>query len=181
VLRYAADTTGAISRLMTEIRSIFPPVVEYNECNVHSTIGVYGKRSVSGFVPDPDTLNGLRKSLEEGFSRRPQNPRVELSHWLFNSETILIPGYPNQDLWELSKNIGDACSRNGYVLEMARITHVTTARFISGVTLPIFEQFVRLVKSAPRIGSVMPIAIDLATWRCNGLKFELDTHHRYNL
>ncbi len=135
VLRYAADTTGAISHLMTEIRSILPPVVEYNECNLHSTIGVYGKRSMSGFVPDPATLKGLRKAVEEGLSRRPQNPRVELGHWSLNSETILIPGYPNQDLWELSQNIGYACSRNGYVLEMARITHVTTARFINGCYL----------------------------------------------
>jgi len=181
VLRFAADTTDAISDLMTQIRSILPPVVEYNERNLHSTIGVYGKQSMSGFVPDPVALKGLRKSVEEGLCRRPHNPRVELGHWLFNSETILIPGYPNHDLWQLAHNIGYACNRNGHALEMVRITHVTTARFINGVTYPIFQQFVRLVRSAPHIGSVMPAAIDLATWRCDGLMFELDTHHRYHL
>lgn len=178
VLRYPADATGAISHLMTEIRSILPPMVEYNEGNLHSTIGLYGKRSLSGFVPDPATLKGLRKSVEEGLGHRPQNPRVDLGRWLFTSETLLVPGYPNRDLWELSQKIGHACSRNGYVLEMTQVTYVTTARFIHGVSHPIFEQFVRLVKSAALIGSVMPTAIDSATWRCDGLSFELDSHHR---
>ena len=181
VLRYAEDTTDSISHLMSQIRAILPPVVEYNERNLHSTIGVYSKQRMSEFVPEPVALKGLRMAIEDGISRRPHNLRVELDHWLLNNETIVIPGYPNHDLWRLAKSIGDICSRDGYELEMAQIIHVTTARFISGVSYPIFQQLTRLVKSSPRIGSVKPAAIELATWRCDGLMFELDTHSRYSL
>jgi hypothetical protein len=44
-----------------------------------------------------------------------------------------------------------------------------------------FEKFGLLVKSAPILGTTKPVAIDLATWRCDGLEFNLVTHKRYVL
>ncbi len=38
-----------------------------------------------------------------------------------------------------------------------------------------------LMKSAPVLEPTKPIAIDLATWRCDGLEFNLVTHKRYIL
>jgi hypothetical protein len=64
---------------------------------------------------------------------------------------------------------------------MARVIHITTARFISGISRPEFEQFVHLMKSAPKIASAKPNAIDLATWHCDGLTFDIATHKRYYL
>jgi len=104
-----------------------------------------------------------------------------LREWLFNNEAILVSGYPNQDFWRLSQNIGRACNLKGHALEMSRISHITTARFIGGVSPQIFDQFALLMKSAPFIGSARPNAIDLATWQCDGLTFNLVTHNRFCL
>ncbi|CAG0935492.1 hypothetical protein TFLX_04333 [Thermoflexales bacterium] len=181
VLRYDQETTGAITHFMAKIRAILPPIVEYHERHLHTTIGVYGKGDLAGFLPDPPTIKCLRQSIEAGLGSCAQNLQVALGKWLFNNETILIPGYPNQNLWALTQSIGHACALNGLALDMARMAHVTTARFISGVSRQVFEQFVGLTKSAPVIGSVRPSSIDLATWRCDGLTFELATHRRYPL
>jgi hypothetical protein len=181
VIRYDEKTTRTISRFMTKIRSILPPTVEYSEHNLHSTIGVYGKGELHEFVPDSALLKHLMTSVEDGLSHRPQNPGIAWAGWLFNDEAMLIAGYPNQDLWQLSQNIGRACQENGYPLDMGRIIHVTTARFVSSVTREDFERFIVLMKSAPAIESSRPSAIDVATWRCDGLTFDLATHQRYHL
>lgn len=181
VLRYDDKTTSAISHFMTKIRSVLPPIVEYDERNFHSTIGVYGKKNLHDFVPESTTLKLLMKSVEKGLTPCPQNPHIEFGKWLYNNEAILLSGYPNQAVWEISQNINHACRENGYALEVGRIIHITTARFISGVTSQVFEQFSKLMKSAPFIKPTKPIALDLATWRCDGLTFDLVTHYQYCL
>ena len=42
-------------------------------------------------------------------------------------------------------------------------------------------KFARLMKAVPLIGSTKPIAVELATWRCDGMTFELGGHGRYPL
>lgn len=181
VIRYDEKTTHAISHFMAKIRSVLPPIVEYSEQNLHTTVGTYGKENMERFVPDSATLQYLIKLVEKGINYRPQNLRVEFGRWLYNDEAILVSGYPNQDLWCLFEDIKNACQENGYPLEMGRIVHITTARFISGISRQEFEKFILLMKSAPTVAHTKPSAIDLATWRCDGLEFNLVTHKRYYL
>ena len=181
VFRYDAKTIHAISRFMARIQGILPPVVEYNERSFHTTIGVHGKGDLQGFVPDLAVIKYLAKSIEKGLLDCPKNPYVEFGQWVYNHEAILLSGYPNQDLWRLSQNIRNACQENGVPIEMARIIHITTARFISGVTRQVFEQFMLEMKSAPAIGKIRPSAIELATWRCDGLTLDIVTHKQYPL
>ncbi len=181
VFRYDAETTRVISDFIRKVHTILPPVVEYETGNLHTTIGVYGKGAMQEFAPDSATIKYLAKSVEQGLQNYPQNPGVELRKWLFNNEAILVSGYPNQDFWNLSQNIRQACNLNGYSLEMVRIAHITTVRFIHRVTRQVFEEFALLMKSAPTIGSVKPNAIDLATWQCDGLTFDLTMHQRFHL
>jgi hypothetical protein len=181
VIRYDETTTIPISDFMTKIHAILPPIVEYRQQSLHTTVGTYGKGDLEGFVPDLVTIQHLARSVKIGISNRPQNFRIEFGKWLYNDEAIFISGFPNEDLWQLFQNIGSACQESGYPLEMARITHITTARFISPISRPEFEQFVRLMKSAPKIASAKPSAIDLATWHCDGLTFDIVTHKRYRL
>ncbi len=181
VMRYDGMTTSPISHFMTKICSVLPPIVEYSEQNLHTTVGTYGKRDLEGFVPDLETLQHLGRSVGKEIGDRPQNLRIEFGRWLYKDEAILVSGSPNEDLWQLFQHIGNACQENGYPLEVARITHITTARFISSISRPEFEQFVRLMKSAPKIASAKPSAIDLATWYCDGLTFDLAIHKRYSL
>jgi 2'-5' RNA ligase len=180
-VRYDEMITSAISHFMTEIRSVLPPTVEYSQKSLHTTIGTYGKRDMAGFVPELENLQHLARSVEKGMGNRPQNLRIEFGKWLYNDEAILISGSPNEDLWQLFQNIGNVCQENGYPLEMAWIAHITTARFISSVSRPEFEQFVHLMESAPTIASTKPGAIDVATWCCDGSTFDIATHKRFYL
>lgn len=181
VMRYDEMTTAPILHFMTKIRSVLPPIVEYSQKSLHTTVATYGKRDMAGFVPESETIQHLARSVEKGMGNRSQNLRIEFKKWLYNDEVILISGSPNEDLWQLFQKIGSVCQENGYPLEMARITHITTARFISSVSRPEFELFILLMKSAPMIGSTRPSAIDLATWHCDGLTFDLAIHKRYDL
>jgi hypothetical protein len=181
VIRYDAETTSTIAQFMTQVRSVLPPIVEYGKQNLHTTVGTYGKGDMQGFIPDSAILEHLIKSVEKGISNHSQNLRVEFGRWLYNDEAMLVSAYPNQDLWQLCQNIGTAYQENGFPLEMGRIFHITTARFISRVTPQEFERFSCLMKSAPAIETAKPASIDLATWCCDGLKFNLVTHKRYGL
>jgi 2'-5' RNA ligase len=181
VFRYDEETAGAISQFMTQLHAALPPMVVYNAPNLHTTIGVYGKRRLQEFEPDQAITKRLASSIQEGLRHCPHNPGLELQKWLFNNEAVLVSGSPNEALWRLAQDIGRAGQRNGFKLEMSRITHITTARFIVDFTKQIFDHFVFLMKSAPLIGAVKPNAIDLATWQCDGLSFKLATHNRFFL
>ena len=179
VMRYDEKTANAVAHFMRKVQAILPPVVEYNERSLHTTIGVFDKGELKGFVPDLAALKALGKAVETGLKNSRRNPMVRFEKWLFNNETILISGYPNQDLWHLSQNIGNACQENQVPLERGRMIHITTARFIRGVPRQVFEQFLHLMETAPVIEPTKPRAIEIATWRCDGLTFEIVTHERY--
>lgn len=181
VFRYDKKLTSVISRFMAKIHSVLPHLVEYNEQDLHTTIGTYGKSDMKEFVPNSEILQRLMESVEKGMNNYSQNICIEFRKWLYNNEAILVSGYPNQDLWYLYQNIGNAFQENGVPLEMGRIIHITTARFTSRVSFQEFEKFSLLVKSAPVLETTKPVAIDLATWRCDGLEFNLVTHKRYVL
>ena len=181
VLRYDEKITSAIWHFMTKIRSVLPYLVEYNEQNLHTTIGTYGKRDMKGFVPNSVILQHLMESLEKGINNYSQNICIEFRKWLYNEEAILVSGYPNQDLWDLCQNIGNTFQENGFPLEMRRIIHITTARFTSSISSQEFEKFRFLMKSVPVLETTKPLAIDLAIWRCDGLEFDLVTYKRYIL
>lgn len=177
MMRYDELTTSPILHFMTKIRSVLLPIVEY----LHTTVATYGKGNMEGFVPDLMTLRQLVKLVEKGIVNRPQNLHIEFGRWLYNDEVVLISGYLNEDLWQLFQNIGTVCQENGYALEMSRVIHITTARFINSISRPEFEEFVHVMKSAPKLASAKPSAIDLATWHCDGLIFDLATYKRYRL
>jgi hypothetical protein len=181
VLRYDEKTTRAIEIFMRRVRSVLPPVVAYNQQNLHTTVGTYGKGNLQGFKPEPATLQRLMESVETGLSNQLHDLQIDFGGWFYNDETILISGYPNLELWQLCQNIGNTCQNNGFPLEMGRMMHVTTARFISNITGLEFDKFSNIMKTAPVIRTVTPSSIDLATWSCDGLKFNLVTHKRYLL
>jgi hypothetical protein len=181
VLRYDEKTTTRLSQFMEKVRAILPPLVAYDERSFHTTLGVHLKGDLKGFVPDRAVLKTLEKSVETGLRNRSENPAVPFEKWLFNNEALLVSGYPNRALWNLGQRIESACQENGVPLERGHILHVTTARFIHGVSRQVFEQFLSLMESAPVLGTTKPIAIDIATWRCDGLTFELDPHKRHNI
>lgn len=180
-IRYDENTTNLISHFMNKVYAILPPVVAYDQRSFHTTIGVFEKGGLKGFVPDIAVLKSLSRSVEAGLRDCPPDPRVTFGKWLFNHETLLISGYPDQDLWRLSQNIANACRENQVPLEPGRILHITTARFIHGVPRQVFERFVLLMEAAPVIEPVKPSAVDIAAWRCDGLTFEIVTHERYPL
>ncbi|RPH60817.1 MAG: hypothetical protein EHM81_05520 [Chloroflexi bacterium] len=124
VLRYDEKTSSIISRFMTTIRSVLSPIVEYNDQNLHTTVGTFGKESADKFSPDSTVLLHLMKSVEKGISGYSQNIHVKFGKWLYNDEAILVSGYPNQDLWYLCQNIGSVFQENGFPLEMGRIIHI---------------------------------------------------------
>ena len=180
-IRYDEITTHAISAFMRKAYAILPPTVEYNIQSFHSTIGVFAKGDLSEFLPDITILESLRKSVASALIKAPGNPRVQFGKWLFNAEAILVSGFPNHDLWNLSQAIGTACQENRVPLEQGRIIHITTARFISAVSGRVFNQFTRLMETAPVLKPAKPSAIAVATWRCDGLTFEITPHEQFPL
>jgi hypothetical protein len=181
VFRYDEAITSPISCFMSRVRALLPPMVEYNESSLHTTIGVCGKGGMSGFVPDRANINTLRKSVEDGLRNSTGKLRINFGKWLFNHEALLVSGFPNRELWQLVQNVAYACYVNNHALEMSRILHVTTARFISNLDRQVFEEFLSLMKSAPDLESTRPASIDVATWCCDGLSFDLISHQRYPL
>ena len=59
VIRYDDKTTDVIAHFMRKVQAILPPVVEYNERSLHTTIGVFDKGELKGFVPDVAVLKSL--------------------------------------------------------------------------------------------------------------------------
>lgn len=181
VLRYGERTTRAISQFMAKVGAVLPPFLEYREQDLHTTIGTYGKGHMVGFVPSLTILQSLMKAVEKCTKRPLQHLQFTFERWLYNDEVILLSGYPNLELWSLFQEIGSACDEGGCPLETARITHVTTARFICSASHQEFMDFNLVMKSAPAIETCKPKKVDLASWRCDGKHFALVTHQCYEL
>ena len=181
VFRYDEKITSVITHFMAKIHSTLPNLLTYNAENLHTTIGTYGKTDMKEFVSDSTIIRRLEESLEKGLSGHSGNILIEFGKWLYNEEAILIPGYPNQELWHLIQSIGNICQENGLSLDMGRIMHITTARFTENVSFQTFEAFSSIMKTAPVLNGVKPIAIDLATWSCDGLIFNLIPHKHFIL
>src|SRR5215216_2287118 len=84
VLRYDEMTTRAILHFMTKVCSLLPPIVEYSQPNLHTTVGTYGKGDMEGFVPNLVTLQQLGRSVEKAIGNPPPNLRIEFRRWLYN-------------------------------------------------------------------------------------------------
>jgi hypothetical protein len=181
VLRYDEKVTSVIAQFMKKIHAVLPGPLTYNEENLHSTIGTFGKMDMNAFVPDPTIIRYLAESVEKGISGCSRNIGIDFGKWLYNEEAILVSGHPNQALWHLCLNIENTLQENNLPIAMGRIMHITTARFTGSVSFQAFEQFRGIMKSAPVLGSAKPIAIDLATWSCDGLNFKLHIHTHFSL
>ena len=181
VIRYDETISGAIAQFMAKVHAVLPQLVTYNKQTLHTTIGTYGKNNMNAFAPNPAVLHLLAESVAKGISGYPRNIGIEFGKWLYNEEVILVPAYPNEELWHLCRSIGNAFQENGLPLQMGRIMHITTARFTGNVSFEIFEEFRLFLKSAPVLGGIKPRAIDLATWSCDGLAFNLIPHKRFDL
>ena len=181
VLCYDEKVTGAIAQFMAKVHAVLPDLITHNEENLHTTIGTYGKTDMNAFVPDPAIIRHLTESVEKGISGSSRNISIDFGKWLYNDEAILISAYPNQELWQLCRNIENTILENNLSFAMGRIMHITTARFTGSISFQAFEQFKLIMKSAPVLETAKPTAIDLATWFCDGLTFNLVTHNHFIL
>lgn len=176
VLRYGRNVTNLLSRFMENIRALLPPIVAYDESSFHTTLGVFQKSDPGTFRRDPTIYRVLAEAVEESMEVLHDRPGIDLMKWLYNQEALLCGGLPNRSLWEFSCRVGEICVARGIPLEMGRMMHITTARFIEGVDQAVFNRFVALMRDAPVPGPVYPRAVDVAAWRCDGLVFELDVY-----
>lgn len=174
VLRYDRNVADVLTRLLVPLREILPPIVDYDESTFHTTLGVFQKSAPGDFRQNPTTFRVLAEAVEEGVESLRDRPQIDLVKWLYNREALLCGGLPNRSLWELSRRIGAACRARGFPLEMSRMMHITTARFIKDAGPAVFDKFVARVRDAPVPGVTGPRAVDVAGWRCDGVTFELD-------
>jgi len=153
------------------------PSLTYMKEAVHTTISDYNVRK--DFTLNPDILRKLSTAV---YSIREELSRVSIDYtkWLYNQDTLIAAGMPNESFLRNSEIIRDAAVAEGLELRLPWGAHITTARFEESLSPDSLSDFYKLMQEAVPIGNSIPFAIDIGVGHITE-EFELNTYERFQL
>ncbi len=155
--RYPNDVTSRVDDLSRRVSAIIPSI-EYNYDNIHTTLTNYHQGV--GFSPNGNILDALSEASRT-VRNRVRPPVVDFRRWLYNQDSLIAAGYPNDLFLEASKVLDDGVRKTGLRFKSAWGAHITANRFLEDVEPEKLEEFFRLVDSTSVPGTSQPFAIDV--------------------
>ncbi len=176
-LRHIPEITYKIEEFNRWIAKVVP-TVHYDSRAIHTTISDYGIKQK--FSPDISVLSKLRHGVHQR-KKDLRSPEIEYGSWLYNQNSIIIPGIPNQTLFEDSLAIQESMRSQGIELRFPWGAQITATRFTQNREAKELSNFFELMKSAPIIGKSRPFAIDVGYYRFNNGEINFEVFSRLNL
>ena len=175
VFRHSIEISQEVERFSRRISQAAPAIV-YDAATVHTTISDFGIKE--SFIPEADTLAKLCNSVRNVVMNR---PTISYGEWLFNQNTVLVAGMPNQAFLEVVQNVHSSAERNGVQLRMPWGAHITANRFTQTKNPTELSDFFKLMKEAPKLGESEPEFIDVGYFEFNMERFLFNIYERFSL
>jgi len=176
VFRHPLEIAQRVGEFSNRISQTVPAIV-YDANTVHTTISDFGIKE--DFVPEKNTLRRLCNSVKETVIIG--KPIISYSEWLYNQNTVLVAGIPNQRFLEIAQKIYSSGEKNGVQLRLPWGAHITSNRFTEQKTPEELKDFFKLMKEAPVLGESVPENIDVAYFDFSPEEFKTVTYERFNL
>ena len=176
VFRHALEISQKIGRFSKRIFEEVPAIV-YDSATVHTTISELGIREL--FIPEKNTLEKLCSLVREIVIA--DKPVVSYSEWLFNQNTVIVAGVPNQGFFDVAQKVYSLGERNNIKLRLPWGAQITANRFTETRTPEELKDFFKLMKESPVLGKSVLETIDVAYFYFNPNGFKITTYERFSL
>jgi hypothetical protein len=177
VFRHPEEVVGKIAEFIKKIASSVP-IMGYDCESIHTTISDYDLRE--GFSPKREVLETLTNSVSL-IAKDLVQPKIDYQGFLYNQNSIIVAGNPNESFLQTSLKIQESGKDNGIELRLPWGAHITAARFSQKKGSEKLSEFFELMKSSPEIGASNPFAIDVGYFKIQKDQVELETYTRFDL
>jgi len=178
-LRHPDEIVRPFSELAQQISQTVPCIL-YDENNAHTTMISYQVRSLLGGQSEMDIMDRLSGCVGEVRATAEwRQVRIQFRTWLFNSDTVIVAGYPNDDFWNLYEKLRDT-ARPDYHLAPPKMAHITAARFTAVRKGDAVRKLRRQLRHAPVLGESRPVAIDVGYFQCDAYRFEFKDRRSFS-
>ena len=175
VFRHHSDIANGVEGFSRRISQAVPAIV-YDSATIHTTISDLGIKE--NFAPETDTLERLCNSVRGALIV--SKPLISYSEWLYNQNTVIVAGIPNQAFLEVAQNVYSAAEGNGVQLRLPWGAHITANRFAEQKSPEELKDFFKLMKEAPVLGNSIPENIDVAYFDFSPKGFKTTTYERFS-
>ncbi|MDD5192190.1 MAG: hypothetical protein PHH54_00155 [Candidatus Nanoarchaeia archaeon] len=176
VLRHPLEIAQKIEEFSRRISQAVPAIV-YDSATVHTTISDLGIKG--NFAPEKDTLERLCNSVRGALIVN--KPTISYLEWLYNQNTVIVAGMPNQVFLEVAQNVYSSAEGNGVQLRLPWGAHITSNRFAEQKSPEELTDFFKLMNEAPVLGNSVPKNIDVAYFDFSPKGFKTTTYERFSL
>ena len=153
------------------------PLMVYDSDTIHTTISDFGIKE--DFTQNKDILERLCSCVRDVIVQN--KPEISYREWLYNQNTVLVAGIPNQAFFNVAQNICSLGEKNRVQLRLPWGAHITAGRFTEQKSPRELSDFLKLMKEAPVLGTSMPEKIDVAYFDFNRDGFKIICYERFKI
>ena len=174
--RHPDAITEKIEKFSRRLSQVIPLIV-YNSSAIHTTISDFGVSE--DFIPEESTFRRLCDVV--GNAVITKSPAISYPGWLYNQDTIILAGTPDQAFLDVAEGVCSSGRRKGFDLRLPWGAHITADRFSEQRSPAELRDFVTLMKEAPVLGVSVPKYIDVACLNLSPRGFAITTYERFDL
>ena len=176
VFRHSQEIAQKISDFSKRISQAIPSLF-YDFATIHTTISdlIMGEN----FTPEKDTLEKLCASVV--VAKIVNKPQILYSEWLYNQNTVLAAGIPDQPFFDIIQDVYSLGKQKGLSVRLPWGAHITVSRFLEERKPEELDDFVKLMKEAPILGESTPENIDVGYFDFGRNGFKIETYERFKL
>lgn len=176
IFRHPPEIAQKMSDFSRRISQVVPSLF-YDFDTIHTTISdlIVGEN----FTPEKDTLEKLCDSVRG--TRIANKPQILYSEWLYNQNTVLVSGIPNQFFFEIVQGVYSLGKQKGLGVRLPWGAHITVSRFLEEEKPEKLTDFFKLMKEAPELKASVPENIEVGYFDFGRAGFKITTHERFKL
>ena len=173
IFKHAEEISEKIGDFSRKISQSIP-LMAYDSKTIHTTISDYNISEI--FNPDKNILDNICDSVN---SIAVGKLKIGYNEWLYNQDTVLVAGYPNEIFLDISKSIYWSAIQKGINLRMPWGAHITAGRFTKQKSPNDLSDFFKLMKETPKIGISNPKIIDVGYFSFGKKGFTINTYEKF--
>lgn len=143
-----------------------------DQSNAHTTLSTYHSQALETFSLQSELLEGLAAACKKLDPALLSAVRIDFQEWLFNEDTLIAAGQPNQAFWEAGEALISAGQALGLQFRMPWGAHITAARFFEPAEKA--QELAKVLLQMPCLGVSQPEAVFAGHFICSqrGLRLE---------
>jgi 2'-5' RNA ligase len=165
-----------ISDFSKEVSDIVPAIC-FGSQNLHTTIttdiGELYKK------PTNSILETINTCIESVITELQGTVSINFQKAIYNQNSIILPGVPNDNFLKVSKAIVDCINANGLNFRMPKMAHMTVSRFVGKADKRNIKKLIGTIQKQKPLGKIRMRQIVVGFYRLSKDRFEYNKKNIY--